>query len=185
VAAERILALETAQVTLRRQLQDEPSHGPTMARYPAARATAAMPPPGGGGETAGQALGFPRPAPGREYTSFDGLEEANLTLAAGTAFQEIITFSGRPDSITVTTIGSTVDIRIRDRGRGPGRISRFIASSVAPLLIPGEIVEARDSAGVGGMLVVVRGLYASGDVAVRNHLPAPPRAEGAEPTPAA
>jgi hypothetical protein len=114
-----------------------------------------------------------RPPAMRDAPYFDSFEEANITLAATTNFQEVITFGGRPDRLTVTTSGSVVDIRIRDRGAGPGRITRFIASSVADLWTPGEIVEARDSTGAGGQLVVARGYYASRQIDRREHVGGP------------
>lgn len=128
---------------------------PSVPSFPAVRKTANRPP----GE--------------RDVPYFDSFEEANITLAATTNFQEVITFGGRPDRITVTTSGAVVDIRVRDRGAGPGRISRFIASSVADLYSPGEIVEARDSTGAGGQLVTARGYYASRNIDRREHVGGP------------
>lgn len=172
---ERIRAMEPAQETLRRQLQDEPSHGPTSARYPAPRGIPVLPMPEPAAEGSSRATAPPAPA-SREYESHDWYEEFLFTIPAGTAFVEAGRFSGIPDSLLVRTNLSSVDVRLR-RDAGPaGDAIRIRVAEPTELLFGARIVEARDPAGVGGQAIFVQARFASKQIAIRQ-LQAP------EPTP--
>jgi len=121
------------------------------------------------------------PAAGREYESFDQYESASVTLAASAVFQEVLTFSGTPESIVVDVSAAGVEVRFRNRGE----------AAFSPILIQGagerrfqvraQIVEARDPAAGGGQLVTATGRFASRSIAVRENRPGPSRERPALP----
>lgn len=142
---DRYRADEPRMRALTAQLQDEPTHGPTAAKYPDERAR-------------DTAVGPVRP----EYQQADrhgGYDAGRITLAASTAFQTVITFAGSADEIDLRTSAAGVEWRLRDRA-GPVRAA-FLADNTRDqhITIPTEVVEARDPAGVGTQVVQAIGRY--------------------------
>lgn len=116
-----------------------------------------------------------RPAGSRDFKSYETTESARVVLAAGTAFQEIIAFSGRPDSIIVSSDTAGIDVRFSNRGqaaRAPIRIQQVGAIYFDNA---DEIVEARDAAGAGGQALSVTGRWGSRGIDVRANRPGPSR----------
>jgi len=109
----------------------------------------------------------------RTTESFDWYESARIVLAASTVFQEIITFSGRPDSIILDTTAAGVEFRLRNRGTAPGSALRIEGIATRVLDVSAEIVEARDPGGVGGQGVTATGRWASRNIDVRDNRPGP------------
>jgi len=103
----------------------------------------------------------------RTSESFDWYESARLVLAAGTTFQEVITFSGRPESIILDTTAAGVEFRLRHRGEAAGSNIRIEGIATRVLDVSAEIVEARDPAGVGGQGVTATGRFMSRSIDVR------------------
>lgn len=116
-----------------------------------------------------------RPAGRREYESFDQAESGNITLAASTAFQEVITFGGRPESIIIDVSAAGVEVRFRNRGTAAAAPVRIQAAGERRFQVTAEIVEARDPAGVGTQLVTATGRFASRQIDVRSNFPGPSR----------
>jgi len=163
---ERIAALEPQQETLRLQLQDEPSHAPTTARYPPARGEQHAPPPGASG-TLAEASTVPTGAGRREYETLDWYEELLFLIPAGAAFVEAGRFATRPDKIIARTNLSSVEIRLKPRGGAPGDFLRLRVAEPITFPTGAEIIEARDPAGAGGQTIFITGLYNSKQPAVR------------------
>lgn len=99
------------------------------------------------------------PPSGREYESYDWYEAATFVLAASAAFQEAITFSGKPDAITVQISAVPVNVRFRNRGQAGGTGIRLGAVGEFTFPIRAEIVEVQDAAGAGGQTFQVTGRY--------------------------
>jgi len=116
-----------------------------------------------------------RREPTRTSESFDWYESARIVLAAGTAFQEVVTFSGRPESIILDTTAVGVDFRLRHRGESAGSVIRIEGIATRVLDVSAEIVEARDPAGVGGQGVTATGRFMSRNIDVRAHRAGPSR----------
>jgi hypothetical protein len=97
--------------------------------------------------------------PGIIPGSFPRQQSKTATLAASTAFQEVVRFSGRPDRIDLHTSAIGVEFQYRNRGSDavPGPVLRATGSYEADASF--EIVEARDPAGAGGQLVTVTGYW--------------------------
>lgn len=134
------------------------------------------------------APGYPRErataqrAEGRRTTeSFDWYESARLVLAASTVFQEVISFSGRPDSIVLDATATGVEFRLRNRGGPPGSIIRIEGIAQRDLQVSAEIVEARDPAGAGGQGVTATGRWASRNIDERSNRGGPNRAKASLP----
>lgn len=116
-----------------------------------------------------------RLAGGRDYESYDQVESNVITLAAGTAFQEVITFGGRPESILIDASAAGIDVRFRHRGEAPFAPSRILHAGETRFQVSAEIVEARDPAGAGGQLISVHGRFASRSIDTRQARPGPSR----------
>jgi hypothetical protein len=101
------------------------------------------------------------PTARREYESFDWYEEISGVLAAGTAFVELGTFSGKPDRIRARVSASSADIRLRNPGEAAGSPIRVRLSEDENVYAGSRIVEARDPAGAGGATVFVTGFFHS------------------------
>jgi len=156
---DRINELEQSQEARRLQLQDEPSHPSTSARYPRPRPPAIGPPEPPDPARPGEARGNPRQTADRTYESFEWYESFTATLAAGTAFADAGAFSGRPDSILFQSNTAGIDVRFRNRGEAPGSPIRVNVTGTQTVAIAAEVVEARDPAGVGGQVLVVIGRF--------------------------
>lgn len=122
-----------------------------------------------------------RREPIRTGDSFDWYESARLVLAASTAFQEVITFSGRPESIILDTTAAAVEFRLRHRGEAPGSAIRIEGIATRVLDVSAEIVEARDPAGVGGQGVTATGRFMSRSIDIRADRRGPSRERPALP----
>lgn len=115
------------------------------------------------------------PAGGREYESFDQYESNSITLAASTVFQEVITFSGTPESIVVDVSAVNVEVRFRNRGEAAFSPIRIQSAGERRFQVRAQIVEARDPTGAGAQLVTATGRFASRSIAVRENRPGPSR----------
>ena len=100
----------------------------------------------------------PRDA-GRVATRFPRYQSATITLAASTAFQQVVLFSGRPDRIDVAASAAGVEIRLRNRGEENTDAIRIVNAAFHETDISKEIVEARDPAGAGGQIVTAHGMW--------------------------
>lgn len=116
-----------------------------------------------------------RPAPARVAETFDNLEGFRAVLAAGTAFQEVASFSGTADSVHVNTIGGPIDVRVRFRGEAPGFPIQIPANGQLELRARAQFIEARDPGGGGAQAVIVTGRYVSRQIDVRQNRPGPTR----------
>jgi hypothetical protein len=116
-----------------------------------------------------------RPASRREHQSFDGHDSGFLTLAASAAFQEVITFGGRPDSIVIDSTAAGINIRFRNRGEAPRGPIRLDSAGEKRFELSAEIVEAQDPTGAGGQIITATGRWASRGIDVRNNYPGPSR----------
>lgn len=128
---------------------------PAIGRFPAMRAGAVE-----------------RPA-SREYESSDWYETRTLVLAAGTAFQEVIRFSGRADAVSVQISAVPVFIRLRNRGASGGTAIRLGATGTHELRVTGEIFEVQDQSGAGGQTITVTGRYHSRHIDSRDNRAGP------------
>ena len=111
----------------------------------------------------------------RTGESFDWYESQRIVLAASTLFQEVITFSGRPESIILDTTATGVEFRLRHRGEAAGTPIRIEGIATRVLDVSAEIVEARDPAGAGGQGVTATGRFMSRGIDVRAHRAGPSR----------
>jgi len=116
------------------------------------------------------------PAGHREYESFDNYESQRLVLAATTAFQEIISFSGTPESIIIDATAAGVDVRFRNLGEAAPNFIRLEGAGERRFQLRARIVEARDPTGAGGQGVTATGRYASRSIDVRADRRGPGRA---------
>jgi len=130
---------------------------PSTPSYPAERATAK------------------RREPGRTAESFDWYESARLVLAASTVFQDVVTFSGRPESIILDATAAGVEFRLGHRGEAFGTPIRIEGIATRVLDVSAEIVQARDPAGVGGQGVTATGRFMSRGIDVRANRQGPER----------
>jgi len=102
-----------------------------------------------------------RPTGRREYESFEWYEVLRGVAQGTVAFNEVGTFSGRPDSIIIEVITASVEIRFRNRGEAPGSVALFTTAGVREFHVSAEIVEMRDPGFGGGQVVLAIGRYAS------------------------
>jgi len=108
---------------------------------------------------------FPQPRPGRDYGpgvvpgSFPRYDSGTLTLAASTAFQQVRSFSGRPDRIDLHASAAGVEFRLRNKGQDQS--STVVTRAAGPYETDAsfDLVEARDPAGAGGQFVSVVGYW--------------------------
>ncbi len=170
---ERIAELEASQEARRLQLQDEPSHPPTAARYPGARTPAIGPPTPPDPALPGEARGTPRQTADRTYESFEWYESFMFTVPAGTTFVDAGAFSGRPDSIQFQVSAIGTDVRFRNRGEAPGATIRVNVTGTQNIAVAAEVVEIRDPAGAGGQVIVVIGRFVHRSALHRSGVQAP------------
>jgi len=116
-----------------------------------------------------------RREPGRTAESFDWYESGRLVLAASTVFQDVITFSGRPESIVLDATAVGVEFRLGHRGEAFGTPIRIEGIAQRDLQVSAEIVQARDPAGVGGQGVTATGRFMSRGIDVRANRRGPDR----------
>ena len=116
------------------------------------------------------------PAGHREYESFDNYESQRIVLAASTAFQEVISFSGTPESIIIDATAAGIDVRFRNLGEAAPNFIRLEGAGERRFQLRARIVEARDPAGAGGQGITATGRYASRSIDVRADRAGPRRA---------
>lgn len=90
---------------------------------------------------------------------FPRYQSATITLAASTAFQQVVAFSGRPDNIDIAASAAGVEIRLRNRGQGEADAIRIVNAAFHDTYISRDIVEARDPTGAGGQIVTAHGMW--------------------------
>lgn len=122
-----------------------------------------------------------RPSAVRNFESFEWYEAGSLVLAANALFQEIITFSGRPDSIEISTIGGPLNFRLRNRGQAAGTPINIPNAGTHNFRLAAEIVEVQDPLGAGAQRASVIGRFASRHIDVRNNRPGPRRRGALDP----
>jgi hypothetical protein len=105
---------------------------------------------------------LPRAAPA--YETFQWYEAGRLVLDAVTTFQEVKRFSGKPDSIILSTNSAGVRFRLRNLAEPGGDEFQLDAVGDMHLKVAAEIVEARDATGLGGAQVTAIGRYGSRDI---------------------
>jgi hypothetical protein len=97
--------------------------------------------------------------PGKTSESYPRYQSATITLAATTAFQQVVLFSGRPDRVDVAASAAGVEIRLRNRGEENTDPIRTVNAAFHETAISKEIVEARDPTGAGGQIVTCHGMW--------------------------
>lgn len=117
----------------------------------------------------------------RTSESFDWYESNRIVLAASTLFQEVISFSGRPDSIVLDSTATGVEYRLRNRGGPPGSPIRVEGIAQRDLQVSAEIVEARDPAGAGGQGFSATGRWSSRNIDERSNRGGPLRSKATLP----
>ena len=90
---------------------------------------------------------------------FPRYQSNTITLAASTAFQEVIRFAGRPDRIDYAASAAGVEIRFRNRGETVTDTIRVPNAAFHDTDLSKEIMEARDPTGAGGQLVTAHGMW--------------------------
>lgn len=96
---------------------------------------------------------------GAQDTRFPRYQSNTITLAATTAFQEVIRFAGRPDRIDYAASAAGVEVRFRNRGETVTDSIRVPNAAFHDTDLSKEIMEARDPAGAGGQLVTAHGMW--------------------------
>ncbi len=108
---------------------------------------------------------YPKPreergyGPGLASTKYNRYQANTITLAASTAFQEVIRFSGRPDRVDLSASAAGVEYRFRNRGEPPTDAIRAPGTAFHDTDLSKEIVEARDPTGAGGQTVTAHGMW--------------------------
>jgi hypothetical protein len=111
----------------------------------------------------------------REYESYDWYESATLVLAANALFQEVVTFSGKAERVTVQISAVPVNLRFRYRGEAGGTPIRLGAIGSHDFRVTTEIVEVQDAAGAGGQTITVTGHHPARGIDIRQNRPGPLR----------
>jgi hypothetical protein len=109
------------------------------------------------------------PVSQREHESYEWYDSASLTLAATTAFQELIEFAGAVDSVMIQTNTTGLEFRFRYRGEPGGQPIRLLVTGFQSINVACEIVEVRDDTGAGGQIATAIGRYANRAIERRQH----------------
>lgn len=136
-----------------------PAHGPAARAVPGGQTFNRERSPAVPGDA------YPQPRDGRAHSSglvatrFPRYQSNTITLAASTAFQEVIRFSGRPDNIDLSASAAGVEYRFRNRGETVTDSIRAPGTAFHDTNLNKEIVEARDPTGTGGQTVTAHGTW--------------------------
>lgn len=98
--------------------------------------------------------------------SFPRYQSNTITLAASTAWQEVIRFAGRPSKIDVAASAAGVNFRLRNRGESEADAIRIVNAAFHETEISKELVEAQDPTGAGGQIVTAHGMYTDRPISV-------------------
>jgi hypothetical protein len=97
--------------------------------------------------------------PGISDTSYPRYQANTITLAATTAWQTVVRFSGRPNRIDVAASAAGVNFRLRNRGETDPDSIRIVNAAFHETNISKDIVEAQDPTGAGGQIVTCHGMW--------------------------
>lgn len=106
----------------------------------------------------------------RTAESFESIEGVSATLAGGTGFTTLGTFSGRPDSVLVRNFANgNIFVRFRDVVGPATSEVPLAANSMQEFRFGRRIVEARDAAGAGGQFVAAMARFIFRGPAIREN----------------
>jgi hypothetical protein len=104
------------------------------------------------------------PPTGYASDSFPRYQSHTITLAATTAWQEVIRFAGRPVKVDIAASAAGVNFRLRNRGESEADAIRVVNAAFHETQVSKELVEAQDPTGAGGQVVTAHGMFTDAQI---------------------